>query len=235
MRIKVMRTLAVMLILCSISAIYGQNATKGKLLYTGGVHTGYNRGFGIQTNLTIHNFSGGFPFDMRFGVGYTMLNPGNAADARRIFINNATNGVPEKKGRAFDYRFDFLLSRNLFGVSHSYIIFGPRFSTFRGNFKYIGGNEDFDVTSHQWGIGGAFEHQFNMTQNLNLVINYGLDHYFPSTLTGHDTSYSPGNDNVNPQNDNQNDDNPFTYRDADKAIKQPMFMPHIMIGVSFNL
>jgi len=235
MRTKIIVALTAVLFTGCIPAIYGQNKTRDSRHYTGGVVTGYNRGFGIQANITHHNFSGGFPFDMRFGVGYTMLDPGNAADVRRIFINNATNGVPEKKGRAFDYRLDFMLSKSLFGVSNSYIVFGPRFSTFRGDFKYVGGNEDFDITSHQWGLGGGVEHQFNLTQNLNLILSYGLDQYFPSTLSGHDTSYSPLNDNVNPQNDNQNDDNPFTYRDADKAVKQPMFMPHVMLGVSFNL
>jgi len=200
-----------------------------------GIITGYYRGYGIQANFTLHDLSAEFPFKLRIGMGVTILNPGNAADARRIFINNATNGVPEKKGRSFDYRLDFLLPRSIFGLDHSYLVFGPRFSTFRGNFKYIGGNEDFDVTSKQWGIGGSIENHFKITQQLNLVINYGLDHYFPSTLKGHDTSYSPGNDNVNPQNDNQNDDAAFTYRDADRAIRQPMFMPRIMIGVNIYL
>jgi hypothetical protein len=168
-------------------------------------------------------------------MGCTFLNPGNAADARRIFINNATNGEPEKKGRSFDYRIDFLLPKSIFNMNHSYIVFGPRFSTFRGEFKYVGGNEDFEVTSHQWGIGGGIENHIKLAQNLTLLIIVGLDTYFPSTLTGHDTSYSPANDNVNPENDNQNNDAPFTYRDANKAIKQPMFMPRAMIGVNFNL
>lgn len=233
-----MKTIVVALLALFVgnnSATYGQDKMMDPAKFTGGIITGYNRGFGIQANLTAHNFARDFPFLFRFGIGYTFLDPGNAADARRIFINNATNGVPEKKGRSIDYRIDFLLSRAIFGVPSSYIVFGPRFSTFRGNFKYVGGNEDFDVTSHQWGIGGSIEHHFRISGKLNLVICYGIDQYFPSTLSGHDTSYSPLNDNVNPQNDNQNDDAPFTYRDADKAIRQPMFMPRAMIGINFGL
>ncbi len=197
--------------------------------------TGYNRGFGLQANLTVYNFPGEFPFELRFGMGYTFLNPGNAADARRIFINNATNGEPEKKGGSFDMRLDFLRPRQIFGIKNSFIVFGPRFSTFKGHFDYVGGNEVFDVTSHQWGIGGGFEHHFSMSENISFIIRYGLDFYVPGTLTGHDTSYSPGNDNINPENDNQNNDLPFQYRDANKAIYQPEFMPHIMMGVNFNL
>ena len=73
-----------------------------------------------------------------------------------------------------------------------------------------------------------------MSQNLDLVIALGLDYYLPSTLHGHDTSYSPDNDNVNPRNDNENDDTPFTYKDANEAISQPSFMPFAMIGVTFD-
>ena len=68
-----------------------------------------------------------------------------------------------------------------------------------------------------------------------LVIALGLDFYLPSTLKGHDTSYSPDNDNVNGRNDNENNDTPFTYKDADKAIYQPRIMPYTMIGLSFGL
>lgn len=223
------------ILLIGIGSIsYGQEKAKGPSKISAGILNGYNRGYGIQANLTLHSISNDLPFELRFGVGYSFLNPGNAADARRIFINNATNGTPEKSGRSIDYRLDFLFPKSIFGLNHSYIILGPRGSSFKGNFKYIGGNEDFDVTSHQWGVGGGVESHFKMAQNLNLVIALGLDYYLPSTLHGHDTSYSPDNDNVNPRNDNENDDTPFTYKDADKAIAQPRFMPYVMIGLNFN-
>ena len=235
MKVKTIIIAFSIFILFSDSFIFGQEKGTGSSNFSVGIITGYNRGFGIQGNFTVQKLAEEFPFELRFGIGYNILDPGNAADARRIFINNATNGVPEKKGRSFDYRLDFLLPKTIFKVDHSYIVFGPRYSTFKGNFKYIGGNEDFDVTSRQWGIGGGIESHFEMTQNLDLVIAVGLDYYFPSTLKGHDTSYSPDNVNVNPRNDNQNDDTPFTYKDADKAINQPKFMPRIMIGINFNL
>jgi hypothetical protein len=232
-KVKVVIFAMMLVSICAIS--YGQDKTNGSFGYSAGFSTGLNRGFGIMTNFTVHNLAKEFPFELRFGMGYSFLNPGNAADARRIFINNATNGEPEKKGRSFDCRLDFLLPKSVFGMNHSYIIFGPRFSTFNGDFKYVGGNEDFEVTSHQWGIGGGIENHVKMAQNLTLILVVGLDSYFPSTLTGHDTSYSPDNDNVNPENDNQNNDAPFTYKDANKAIKQPIFMPRAMIGMNIQL
>jgi hypothetical protein len=215
--------------------VIGQDKINGPAKYYGGALIGYNRGFGVQANFTVENIATDFPFGIRAGIGLTVLDPGNAADARRIFINNATDGVPEKKGRSFDYRIDLLIQRPVFGINHSFLVFGPRFSTFRGNFKYVGGNEEFDVTSNQWGLGANIEHHFSIAQNLNLIFCYGLDSYFPGTLSGHDTSYSPLNDNVNPQNDNQNDDVAFKYKDANKAIRQPMFMPRFMVGIQFGL
>jgi hypothetical protein len=231
---KILVLLSVLLIAIG-SFSYGQTKAKGPSKLSAGFLTGYNRGYGIQGNLTINNSWNDLPFELRFGVGYTFLNPGNSADARRIFINNATNGEPQKSGRSIDYRLDFLIAKSMFGLKNSYVVFGPRGSSFKGNFKYIGGNEDFDVISRQWGAGVGLENHFTMTQNLNLVVAVGIDYYLPSTLHGHDTSYSPDNDNVNTRNDNENNDIPFTYKDADKAISQPRFMPFAMIGLTLKL
>lgn len=217
------------------SIIYSQEKSKNQLKYSLGFETGYNRGFGLQTNLKASGFGPSFPLSLRAGIGLTFMNPGNAADARRIFINNATNGVPEKNGRSFDFRLDFMFPRTVFGNPNSFFVLGPRFSTFTGHFDYVDGNEVFDVTSHQWGIGIGYENNFRLTDKMNLFLAYGLDFYVPSTLTGHDTSYSPDNDNVNAEGNNQNDDAPFRYKDANKAIYQPEFMPHFMIGINFNL
>ncbi|MBN1951866.1 MAG: hypothetical protein JW801_11755 [Bacteroidales bacterium] len=215
------------------SILYGQE--NGTSKFAAGLRAGYNRGYGMQANLTLHNATNDLPFELRLGLGYTFLNPGKAMDARRIFINNATNGEPEKKGRSIDYRLDFLFAKSIFGLPNSYLVLGPRGSSFKGNFKYIGGNEDFDITSTQWGVGGGIESHFKMNEKLNLVIALGFDFYLPGTLYGHDTSYSPDNDNVNSRNVNENNDEPFTYKDADKAIYQPRFMPFAMIGLNFGL
>jgi hypothetical protein len=90
-----------------------------------GLESGYNRGFGFNSSLTALNPLESLDVNMRFGLGYTRLDPGNSADARRIFIYNATNGVPEEKGRTFDYRLDFLWSTDLFDLEESYLVAGP--------------------------------------------------------------------------------------------------------------
>ncbi len=235
-----MRTKQIVVLLCVLSMgitpnMFSQKKAKDPAKISAGILTGYNRGYGIQGNITLNRSASELPFDLRVGVGYTFLNPGNALDARRVFINNNTNGSPEKSGRSIDYRLDFMIPKPIFGISNSYIVLGPRGSSFKGNFQYIGGNEDFDVISHQWGLGAGIESHFNMAKNLNFVLAAGLDYYLPSTLHGHDTSYSPDNDNVNTRNDNENNDTPFTYRDANEAIAQPAFMPYAMIGVTIDL
>ena len=213
----------------------GQTTQKKTTGLHASIMTGYSVGYSIQTNLILKDIADEFPFDFRIGIGFTLLNPGIALDARRIFINNATNGVPEKAGIAFDYRLDFLLQKSIFGVNNSYLQFGPRYSSFKGNFKFIGGNEDFDVVSKQWGLGTGFENHFRVSERIEIVFSAGLDFYFPNTLKGHDTSYSPDNDNINPRDDIQNGDIEFVYKDADKAINQPKFVPRAMIGLSFAL
>ncbi len=214
---------------------YAQETTKSSTQYSVGLLAGYNGGIGGQVNLTAHKPVESLPLDFRFGFGYTNMDPGNSADARRIFINNATNGVPEEKGKAFDYRLDALWPVTLIGNAKSFIAFGPRYSSFRGNFKYVGGNEDFDVTTKQFGVGLGVESHFKMNDKLDLVILAGIDYFLNSTLKGHDTQYSPDDDNVNPRDDNANDNIPFTYEDADEAINEPEFNPRIMIGINYHL
>ena len=231
-----LRALIILLIISfSVAPVYGQSGEKRPTGLHASVMTGYNGGYSVQTNLLFKGIGGEFPFDIRLGAGYSLFNPGIAADARRIFINDATNGVPEKKGSAFNYRLDFLLPKSIFGVKNSYLLIGPRYTSFKGNFKYIGGNEDFDVVSRSWGIGAGFENRFGVSNRLEIVFSAGLDYYFPATLKGHDTAYSPDNDNINPRDDNQNGDIEFTYKDADRAINQPKFVPRAMIGISFAL
>jgi hypothetical protein len=213
----------------------GQQKTHSSIGFTGSLMTGYNRGYGLLGSVTAMNLDKDIPFRLRFSLGVNFLNPGNAEEARRIFVNNATNGTPEKKGHSMDYKLDFVIPKTVFGHENSFLAFGPRFSSFVGDFKYVGGNEDFEVRSFQWGFGANLENHFNLVKNMELVINYGLDFYFPSTLTGHDSSYSPDNDNVNAKDDSRNNDVPFRYGDANKAVYQPMFMPHLMIGLSFDI
>ncbi len=195
--------------------------------YTGSL-LGYNGGHGLQVNSTLGNFAKDFPFKVKLSVGYVSRSPGNALDARKIFINNNTNGTPKAKGWVWDFRMDLLYPVAWFSMKRSFLYLGPRYDFFTGYFSYIGGNEEFDVSARNWGWGIGLEMYFAMSSQIDLVFSTGLDYFLPATFHGHDTSYSPNGQTINGRED-------YTYKDADKAINQPDFEYRIMIGFNFVL
>jgi hypothetical protein len=188
---------------------------------------GYNTGVGLQGTVTAADFAEGFPLLLRLGLSYAATAPGQALDARRIFINNATNGTPEEHGRTLGLRLDVLRQVRMLSLPRAYVFGGVRHSSFRANFRFVGGNEDFDVTSSHWGLGAGLDSYFAVSHRMDMVITTGLDYYFASRLSGHDTSYSPDGDNVNPRED-------FTYDDADAAVGQPKVGPLLMLGFTYR-
>lgn len=191
--------------------------------FTAGLLAGYNGGAGFQVCGSVSRFAEGFPCSARFGLGYTSIEPGNAPLARKIFINDATNGTPEKKGWFWDFRLDLLLALS----RHTALVTGLRHSRFTGNFAFIGGNEDFDVRSNSWGLGAGLEGRFPMSSKLDLMVGPGVDYYFPDALSGHDTLYGPGGESVNPRKG-------YGYADADKAIRQRKWVFRVMAGLSYR-
>jgi hypothetical protein len=195
--------------------------------FTGNLQIGYQGGLGFQLGGKVSNFAQGFPMNLQLSVAYRSMDPGNAADARRIFINDATNGDPEKHGYMWDFRLDFFYRIHWLSLERGYIYFGPRYGAFTANFKFIGGNEDFDITSSQWGFGLGMEAAFPMSQKFDFIVSGGIDSYLSSTLSGHDTSYSPDGEDVNPRRD-------YTFDDASSAVNQPDFEPRLMIGIGYK-
>ena len=193
-----------------------------------GFTLGHNGGLTFRFHGLLSDFAQGFPLSVKLGIGYTSVDPGNAADARRIFINDATNGTPEQGGRVWDFRADLLYTMKWFSPARTYLFAGVRYALFSGNFKFIGGNEDFDVTSNPWGIGAGIEMHFKMTNQIDLVTTAGLDYYLNSELQGHDTTYSPDGENINPRPG-------YSYKDADKAVHQPKVELLLMVGLNYHL
>ena len=191
-----------------------------------GVNAGYSGGASFQINGMISDFAQEFPLKIKMGVGYISLNPGKPLDARRIFINNATNGTPQKKGGIWDLRMDFLYSIDWLALKKTYIYGGPRYSIFTGNFNFVGGNEDFDVISKQWGLGLGVENYFRISKKVDFVLTTGFDYFMGSELRGHDTTYSPNSEPINGRED-------YNFDDADDAINQPKYELKLMFGISY--
>ena len=198
---------------------------QGKLALGGGL--GYYGGTGFQVSGTLSDFAEGLPLSARLTIGLALVSPGDAWAARRIFVNNNTNGVPETSGRMLDVRLDVTHPVRLFNLRRAYLFGGLRRSFFLGKFTFIDGNEEFEVTSKHWGLGLGVDSYFRVSRNIDLVVTTALDYFFPSTLSGHDTSYSPDNNNVNPEGG-------YRYQDADKAINQPKLEPRLMLGFSYR-
>jgi hypothetical protein len=195
--------------------------------WTGSALVGYNSGAGGTAGLTTSNLVEGFPIAVRLGIGYTAVEPGNPTDARRIFINNATNGTPEERGWRWDYRFDLTYPVSIGAMQGFFIYGGARYSRHTSNFSFIGGNEDFDVTSQQWGWGLGLDKFLRMSSRADFVFTAGIDYYLSGKLEGHDTSYEKSGEDVNPRED-------FAYADADAAINQPDFVFRFMLGINYR-
>jgi len=196
--------------------------------FSAGLGIGYSMSFAARGEGLVTNFAQGFPFGLGFAITYTGVDPGDPWGARRIFIANAHNGTPEKHGETWDFRMDFMYKIGIKGPRETYLYAGVRNSFFDGTFRYVGANEEFDVTSDQWGVGLGAKGLFEISSRVDLSLTLGVDSYFDGSLHGHDTTYSPNNENVNPHEN-------FTYEDAAGVINTPKFVPVLMIGLSYNL
>jgi len=193
---------------------------------SGGIDAGYANGLSFQGNITVHNFAVGFPLSLRLGIGYVSIDPGNPAEARSMFVNDNTNGVPEKSGTVWNFRMDFVYPVSFFPIKRSDLFVGPRYSMFDGTFSFIDGNEVFSVLSNQWGLGLGADASFAITSRIDMVLTTGFDYYFLSTLEGHDTSYSPNGYTVNGRLN-------YNYASVDNAINQPKFVYRALMGFNY--
>ncbi len=209
------------------SRLLAQGGAPGGARFSAGATVGYNTGLQILALGRAAGFAEGLPVALQLGIGYTSSDAGDPAAARRVFINNATNGIPEETGHSWDFALDALIPVRVLNFPRSYVSAGFRHARYTANFVYVGGNEDFDVTSTHWGLGAALGNDFAVSRRMDLMVNVGLDYYFSSTLTGHDTAYSPDGTAVNPREE-------YDYGDADAAVGQPKFRPRLTTGLQLR-
>ncbi len=193
-----------------------------------GFAIGSTAGFGAQADITFERFTRDLPLSLRLSGAYSGRDPGMALDARRVFINDATNGTPQESGHTWQLRLDLLLPVAHLGQTPVRLGVGPRRAFFTGTFDFVGGNEKFDVTSSPWGVGGFLDAGFAVSDRIDFALQLGLDHYFSAKLEGHDTAYEPDGDHVNARQD-------YGWSDADDAIAQPALEWFGLIGLRMRL
>jgi hypothetical protein len=192
------------------------------------IQTGYANYFSISMSATIADFTYDLPLAIKFGVSYNWRDAGDPWAARKIFINDNTDGDPEKSGHSFDLRLDFAYPVNWLPVRRTYLYAGPRLSFYTATFEFVGGNEFFDIQSTQFGLGTGLETHLGINQNLSFVIAGAFDYYFDSEIGGHDTFYNPDGTDISGRLD-------YTYDDANEAINQPQYELRLLIGLNFGL
>ncbi|HVO19732.1 MAG TPA: hypothetical protein VMU15_10775 [Anaeromyxobacter sp.] len=188
-------------------------------------------GLGGRLEVVAYDVFRGIPLGFSFGVGYTRVDPGDPLLARKVFVNQNTNGTPEKSGYVLDFKLDAIWFFHVKGYERVGIFGGLRHDMFRADFRYVGGDEDFEVTADDWGLGVGARGEMRLTRRLSLVGTVGLDFYPVSSLYGHDATYSSDGSSTNAR-DNGNGYT-YTWKDADKAINQPRLMPSLMVGLAW--
>jgi hypothetical protein len=212
-------TPTVLLVICTCAA-----AAETSL----GLGFGATAGFGVQADITFQDFTRNIPLSFRFSGAYSGRDAGNALDARRVFINDNTNGTPEQSGSTWQLRLDLMAPAAMLGPVPVRIGAGLRKAYFTASFDFVGGNEKFDVSSDPWGAGAFAEGAFDVSDALVFTLQLGLDYFFDARLEGHDTAYEPDGDDVNPRND-------YTWETANDAINQPRLEPYGLIALRLRL
>jgi len=192
--------------------------------FLGGLSAGTSGGLGVQATGTLANFTRDLPLSLRIGIGYHTGNAGDPYAARRVFINDNTNGTAEDSAHQWQFRVDLLYPVIKLRTQEIFLFAGPRHARYTANFNYVGGNENFDVKASPWGAGLGLETRFAINDKTSFLLQLGVDYYQDVELAGHDTVYTPEGDHINPRDG-------YDYSDADDAIDQPSLEVLAMMGV----
>lgn len=189
---------------------------------------GATAGVGVQAGLTLDHFTRDVPLSLRLSGAYSGRKAGHALDARQVFINDTVNGTPDETANTWQARLDLLYPLTLLDNVPMQIGVGIRRAAFTGTFNYIGGNEKFDVSSDTWGVGLILDAAFAISDRADFTLQAGIDHFFDAPLEGHDTTYDPDGDHINPRDG-------YDFSSADDAINQPLLEFYGLIGLRLRL
>ena len=195
------------------------------------ISIGYYGDTGVSIALRLEEESASFPFFIQARGGYIyQLDPGNATDARQIFINDNTGGNIEKFGESYlatlDLGWKWAPEDKLFVE----FTLSGLLNYYQAHYAFIGNNESFTVSTTPFGIGAgaALRLPFNNSGS-SLLLKAGGEYFFKSQLDAHGTYYyTPDGQDARPRND-------FTYEDADAAVNQPGWRGIVQLAYLYNI
>lgn len=195
------------------------------------VSIGYSQDLGLYMGLRLEDSSKDFPIFLQGRGGYVyQVEPGNATEAREIFINDNAGGNIEEYGESYMLALDlgyklkdwekFSLEVTLSGLWNYYL----------AHFAFIGNNESFAVNTSSFGVGAGAALRIPISKSQSaLMLKTGLEYYPKALLEAHGTYfYTPDGEDDRVRND-------YTYEDADKAINQPEYRFYLQVGLLYRI
>ncbi len=195
---------------------------------------GYYDGPSVSGTLGFEDIFEKVPLGFETELGYSWTRKGDATLACQVFINQAQNNNTQtiSSGGVLDFGINatYPLIRK-YGPIDFLIFAGPRYGRWAVRHQYVNGNEDFDVVSHVWGLGGGLRGQMPLGKGFAAILQLSLDYYPRSSIYGHDATYYPDNSNINARDNNAG--YTYTYADAARATTVPHIRPRVMLGIKF--
>ena len=195
------------------------------------ISAGYYGDLGISMALRLENPTPDFPFFAQVRGGYIyQFDPGNATEARKIFINDTTGGNIEKYGESYLVGIDLGWKwKDLDEFSVEFLLSGL-WNYYSAHYAFIGNNEAFSVTSSPFGIGAGAAVRIPLSNTDSFfILKGGTEYFFKTRLDAHGTYfYSPDGDDDRPRNS-------YTYEDADSAVNQPEFRAYVQLGILYPI
>lgn len=192
---------------------------------------GYYDDLGVSLGLRIEDPTLKIPFYLQARVGTAyQIEPGNAEDARKIFINDNTGGNIEEYGISYFVGLDFGWRLVLKEAIQVELNVSGLWNHYEAHFSFIGNNESFSVKTDALGlgVGGNLRIVFSEKKS-SLLVKCGVEFYPKTQIDAHGTYY------YTPDGTDDSPRNAYTYDDADESINQPWFRPYIQIGIIFPI
>jgi len=195
---------------------------------------GYYNGPSVSGTIGFNEIFDKVPLGLELGLGYSWTPTGDPTLACQVFINQNQNNNHEtiNSGGVLDLGLNatYPLIQTYKAAKFS-VFAGPRYARYGVRHEYVNGNEDFDIVSWVWGLGGGVRGSLPLSEHFTAVMQLGLDYYFRSSIYGHDATYYPDNANINARNNGAG--YTYTYDDALRATTVPHIRPRVMVGIQF--